>query len=64
MQCCRMHHMNLQKSLYRQPLHHGQKLPLYLWDKLLPQATLTLNLMHGSQINLNLSTWAQVHDKL
>jgi len=34
---------------------------LHLWDKLIPQAILMLNLMHGSRINPNLSAWAQVH---
>ena len=35
--------------------------PLNLWDKLLPQAILTLNLMRTSRMNPNLSAWAQVH---
>ena len=35
--------------------------PLNLWDKMLPQALLTLNLLRGSRINPNLSAWAQVH---
>jgi hypothetical protein len=35
--------------------------PLHLWDRLLPQAVLTLNLLRGSRINPNLSAWAQVH---
>jgi hypothetical protein len=35
--------------------------PLHLWDRLLPQAVLTLNLMRGSRINPNLSAWAQVY---
>jgi hypothetical protein len=36
--------------------------PLCLWDRLLPQALLALNLMHGSQINLKeLSAWAQMN---
>ena len=38
--------------------------PLRLWDKLLPQAIITLNLLHGSQINLHLSAWAQVHGNM
>ena len=33
--------------------------PLPIWDKLLPQAELTLNLMQGSQMNPKLSAWAQ-----
>ena len=35
--------------------------PLYLWDKLLPQALLSLNLLRGSRINPKLSAWAQVY---
>ena len=35
--------------------------PLHLWDKLLPQALMTLNLLRGSRINPQLSAYAQVH---
>lgn len=35
--------------------------PLKLWDRLLPQALITLNLLRGSRINPQLSAWAQVH---
>jgi hypothetical protein len=35
--------------------------PLNLWDKLLPQATLTLNLLRPSRINPKLSAHAQIH---
>ena len=35
--------------------------PLHLWDRLLPQALLSLNLLRGSRINPHLSAWAQVH---
>jgi hypothetical protein len=35
--------------------------PLHLWDKLLPQAELTLNLLRGSRINPKLSAHAQLH---
>lgn len=35
--------------------------PLHLWDRLLPQALLTLNLLRGSRINPKLSAQAQVH---
>jgi hypothetical protein len=35
--------------------------PLHLWDRLLPQAIMTLNLLRGSRINPNLSSWAQLH---
>ena len=33
--------------------------PLHLWDKLLPQAETTLNLLRGSRINPKLSAYAQ-----
>ena len=35
--------------------------PLHLWDALLPQALITLNLLQTSRINPHLSAWAQVH---
>jgi hypothetical protein len=35
--------------------------PLYLWDKLLPQATITLNLLRTSRINPRLSAWSQLN---
>jgi hypothetical protein len=38
-----------------------KQFPLHLWDKLLPQAELTLNLLRGSRINPKLSAHAQVH---
>ena len=34
---------------------------LHLWNRLLPQALLTLKLICGSRINPNLSDYAQVH---
>jgi hypothetical protein len=34
--------------------------PMHLWDRLLPQAVLTLNLLRTSRINPNLSAYAQV----
>ena len=36
------------------------KFPLYLWDKLLPQAELTMNMLRGSRMNPKLSAWDQV----
>eukprot|EP00978_Attheya_sp_CCMP212_P042396 scaffold257717_cov58-Attheya_sp.AAC.1 len=36
-------------------------MPLHLWDKLLPQALITLNLLHGSRMNPKLSAHAQVY---
>ena len=35
--------------------------PLHLWDRLLPQALLSLNILRSSRINPKLSAWAQVH---
>lgn len=34
--------------------------PLYLWDRLLPQTMLTLNLLRGSRMNPKLSAYAQI----
>jgi hypothetical protein len=38
-----------------------KEFPTHLWDCLLPQALLTLNLLRGSCINLKLSAYAQLH---
>ena len=38
--------------------------PLDLWDLLLPQATMTLNLLRGSRINPSLSAYAQINGLL
>jgi hypothetical protein len=35
--------------------------PLHLWDKLLPPAELTLNMLRGSRLNPKLSAHAQMH---
>ena len=35
--------------------------PLTLWDKLLPQCEITLNLLRSSRVNPNLSAYAQLH---
>ena len=35
--------------------------PLHLWDKLLPQAEITLNLLRASRINPNVSAYAQIN---
>ncbi len=37
------------------------RFPLKLWDRMLPQALITLNLLRGSRINPKLSAYAQVH---
>ena len=34
--------------------------PLHLWDRLLPQAEITLNLLRGSRVNPKLLAWAQI----
>jgi hypothetical protein len=35
--------------------------PLHLWDRLVPQVVIMLNMMRGSQINPQLSAWAQIN---
>jgi len=35
--------------------------PLHLWDRLLPQAEISLNLLRGSRLNPQLSAWAQLN---
>ena len=35
--------------------------PLNLWDKLLPQALLTLNILRPSRVNPRLSAYAHIH---
>jgi hypothetical protein len=37
--------------------------PLKLWDKLLPQATITLNLLRKSRINPRMSAYAQLNGR-
>jgi hypothetical protein len=39
----------------------NEAFPLYLWDKLLPQAELTLNLLCSSWMNPKLAAWEQLH---
>jgi len=38
----------------------NNQFPIHLWDSLLPQAELTLNLLCGSQLNPRLLAWAQL----
>ena len=38
--------------------------PLHLWDKLIPQAIITLNLLRPSRINPRLSAYAQLHGQI
>ena len=35
--------------------------PMHLWDRLLPQANITLNLLQGSRFNPKLSAYAQIN---
>ena len=35
--------------------------PMKLWDRLIPQAEITLNLLRGSRMNPKLSAYAQIH---
>ena len=37
------------------------KFKMVLWDKLLPQAIISLNLLRASHLNSNLSAYAQLH---
>jgi Reverse transcriptase (RNA-dependent DNA polymerase) len=37
-----------------------KEFPMHLWDKTIPQAEITLNLLRGSRINPNLSAWEQI----
>ena len=39
----------------------NKEFPMHLWDRLLPQAVLTLNLLRGSRLNPKLSAHTQVH---
>jgi hypothetical protein len=43
------------------PCSVDSNFPLKLWDKLLPQATITLNILCKSQINPCMSTYAQLN---
>ena len=38
-----------------------KEFPLHLWDRLIPQAEITLNLMRASRLNPNMSAWTQLH---
>jgi len=39
----------------------GKGFPIHLWDWLIPQAKLTLNLLHGSWLDPSISAWEQLH---
>jgi len=64
-----IHHCNATKRTIRTFKNHfiaglcstDKNFPLNLWDKLLPQAELTLNLLRGSRLNPQLSAWVQLH---
>jgi hypothetical protein len=63
-----VHHRNTAKRAIQKLRNHfiaglcstNPFFPLRLWDRLLPQALLTLNLLCGSRINPNLSAHAQL----
>jgi hypothetical protein len=40
-----------------------EKFPMYLWDKTIPHAELTLNLLRGSRVAPQLSAWEQIHGR-
>jgi hypothetical protein len=64
-----VHHRNVAERAIRTFKNHfiaalcglDKNAPLHLWDRLLPQTLLPLNLLRGSWINPKLSAWAQVH---
>jgi len=35
--------------------------PIHLWDRLLPQAELTLNMLRGSRLDPTISAWEELH---
>ena len=63
-----MHHRNAAERAIRTFKNHfiaglsstDPIFPLYLWDLLLPQAEMSLNLLRGSRINPKLSAYAQI----
>ena len=64
-----VHHRNAAKHAIKTFHNHfiaglcgvDKDFPLHLWDQLISQAELTLNLLRASRINPKLSAWAQVH---
>ena len=52
---------HIQKPLHQWLMLGGHKFPLHLWCRLLDQAELTLNMLHTSRINPNLSAHEQLH---
>jgi hypothetical protein len=64
-----LHYRNAAKLAIRTFKNHfitglsstGPSFPLHLWDQLLSQAMISLNLLRGSRINPKLSAYAQVH---
>jgi hypothetical protein len=51
---------NFQNHLVVGLLTTDRDFPMHLWDRLLPQAVITLNLLCTSQISPNLSAYAQI----
>jgi hypothetical protein len=64
-----MHRRNAAKRAIRTFKNHfiaglcsvDKNFPLHLWDRLLPQAVISLNLLCGSHLNPKLSAWAQLN---
>jgi len=64
-----LHHHNAAKRVIHTFKNHfiaglcstDKNFPIHLWDQLLPQAELSLNLLQGSCINPNLLAWAQLY---
>ena len=62
-----IHHRNASKCATHTFKNHfiaglcsvDKHFPLHLWDRLVPQAIITLNLLQGSHRNPKLSAWAQ-----
>ena len=64
-----MHRRNIAERAIRTGKNHliaglctvHSDFPVCLWDKLIPQGELTLNILRGSRINPKLSAWEQIH---
>ena len=59
-ECSRMRHLDVKNNFIAGLCSVDKDFPLHLWDHLLPQAVLTLNLLCGPRLNRKLSAWAQL----
>ena len=65
------HHSNAAERTIRTAKNHlaagwwsmDPNFPMHLWDKTIPQAELTLNLLRQSRVNPKLSAWEQLHGR-